>query len=264
MLVTGDKDAYQLVGDNVKIYANKKGISEYEIYGEKEVRRCWACRPEQVIDYMALTGDTSDNVPGVKGIGEKTALKLIAGTAAWTGSTGTSTNVTGKQKETLVREKEMAYLSRDLVTVRTDLPIDLDLGSGLSAASVFATPRERLFQEDGDELDREGFFRRRRGDEGRREVRVKEEQGYRHRAHERGSLQDMIGADTEARGVSPLTRRPPPSPGRGRARGDVLFHQGAGRVVRAAPGAGAFSARSILDPSMALCELMKPLLRTRR
>jgi DNA polymerase I len=123
MLVTGDKDAYQLVGGNVKIYANKKGISDYEVYGEKEVEEMLGVKPGQVIDYMALTGDTSDNVPGVKGIGEKTALKLITSFGSLDGLYERIDEITGKQKETLVREKEMAYLSRDLVTVRTDLPI---------------------------------------------------------------------------------------------------------------------------------------------
>ncbi len=127
MLVTGDKDAYQLVGDSVKIYANKKGISDYELYGPKEVEDMLGVRPDQVIDYMALTGDASDNVPGVKGIGEKTAQKLIASFGSLDGVYEHIDELTGKQKETLVREKDMAYLSRDLVTVRTDLPIQHDI-----------------------------------------------------------------------------------------------------------------------------------------
>lgn len=127
MLVTGDKDAYQLVGKNVKIYANKKGITEYEIYGEKEVEEMLGVKPGQVIDYMALTGDASDNVPGVKGIGEKTAQKLVAEYGSLDGLYGRIGEIRGKQKETLERGKESAYLSRDLVTVRNDLPIHLDL-----------------------------------------------------------------------------------------------------------------------------------------
>lgn len=127
MLVTGDKDAYQLVGEGVRIYANKKGISEYEVYGPKEVEEMLGVRPDQVIDYMALVGDASDNVPGVKGIGEKTAQKLIAEFGSLDGLYGRIDEVRGKQKDTLAREKEMAYLSRDLVTVRTDLPIRHDI-----------------------------------------------------------------------------------------------------------------------------------------
>jgi DNA polymerase-1 len=127
MLVTGDKDAYQLVGGNVKIYANKKGISEYEVYGEKEVEKMLGVRPDQVIDYMALTGDASDNIPGVRGIGEKSAQKLISAFGSLDGVYKSIDRITGKQKELLMREKEMAYLSRDLVTVRTDLPIRHDI-----------------------------------------------------------------------------------------------------------------------------------------
>ncbi|HLB30825.1 MAG TPA: 5'-3' exonuclease H3TH domain-containing protein, partial [Gammaproteobacteria bacterium] len=127
MLVTGDKDAYQLVGGNVKIYANKKGISEYEVYGAKEVEEMLGVRPDQVIDYMALTGDASDNIPGVKGIGEKTAQKLINAFGSLDGLYDRIDEVSGKQKEILIREKDMAYLSRDLVTVRTDLPIRHDI-----------------------------------------------------------------------------------------------------------------------------------------
>ncbi|MBN2078593.1 MAG: DNA polymerase I [Spirochaetes bacterium] len=126
-LVTGDKDAYQLAGEGVRIYANKKGISEFEIYGPGEVEEKLGVRPDQVIDYMALTGDASDNVPGVKGIGEKTAQKLIAAYGSLDGLYDRIDEVKGKLKETLLREKDRAYLSRDLVTLRTDLPLAVDL-----------------------------------------------------------------------------------------------------------------------------------------
>jgi DNA polymerase-1 len=126
-LVTGDKDASQLAGEGVKIYANKKGISEFEIYGPGEVEEKLGVRPDQVIDYMALTGDASDNVPGVKGVGEKTAQKLIAAYGSLDGLYARIDEVKGKLKETLIREKDTAYLSRDLVTLRTDLPLAVDL-----------------------------------------------------------------------------------------------------------------------------------------
>ncbi len=126
-LVTGDKDAYQLAGESVRIYANRKGISEFEIYGPGEVEEKLGVRPEQVIDYMALTGDASDNVPGVKGIGEKTARKLIADYGSLEGLYERIEEVSGKLKETLLRERDLAFLSRDLVTLRTDLPLAVDL-----------------------------------------------------------------------------------------------------------------------------------------
>jgi DNA polymerase-1 len=130
VLVTGDKDAYQLAGGSVRIYANRKGISEYDIYGPKEIEERTGVRPEQVVDYMALAGDTSDNIPGVKGIGEKTAQKLIAAYGSLDNLYAHIDEIKGRTGELLADGKENAYLSRDLATLRTDLPIEPDL-SGL-------------------------------------------------------------------------------------------------------------------------------------
>ncbi len=200
MLVTGDKDAYQLVGGNVKIYANKKGISDYEVYGEKEVEAMLGVKPGQVIDYMALTGDTSDNVPGVKGIGEKTALKLIAAYGSLDGLYGRIDEITGKQKETLVREKEMAYLSRDLVTVRTDLPIHLDI-SDMKFESIpagSAVPYFRAMEMNSIISD---FFKDAAGPAAAERPSVREEKTYRVVRAEK-ELVDMIRAIREAGEVS--------------------------------------------------------------
>ena len=127
VLVTGDKDAYQLVGRNVSIYANKKGITEFEIYDEKAVKEKLGLSPQQVIDYMALTGDTSDNIPGVRGVGEKTAQRLISDYGSLDNIYAHLGEIKGKLKETLKENREMAYLSRDLVTIRTKLPVEIDL-----------------------------------------------------------------------------------------------------------------------------------------
>lgn len=127
VLVTGDKDAYQLVGRNVSIYANKKGITEFEIYDEKAVKEKLGLSPQQVIDYMALTGDTSDNIPGVRGVGEKTAQRLISDYGSLDNIYAHLAEIKGKLKETLKENREMAYLSRDLVTIRTKLPVEIDL-----------------------------------------------------------------------------------------------------------------------------------------
>ena len=126
-LVTGDKDAYQLVNESVRIYANKKGIAEYEIYGPSEIEAMLGIKPHQVPDYMALTGDASDNVPGVKGIGEKTAQKLIATYGSLDNLFANIDSIGGRQKELLLKGKELAYLSKELVTIRTDLPLSLSL-----------------------------------------------------------------------------------------------------------------------------------------
>lgn len=128
-LVTGDKDAYQLLKQNVKIYAASKGISEYEIYDHESIVNKTGLEPDKIIDYMALLGDASDNVPGVKGVGEKTALKLITDYSTLDNIYKHIDELKGKTKELLEAGKDMAYLSRDLVTIRCDVPVDLELDS---------------------------------------------------------------------------------------------------------------------------------------
>ena len=133
VLVTGDKDAYQLLSDkNVSIYAGKKGITEFESIDADTVIEKLGVRPEQIIDYMALTGDAVDNIPGVKGIGEKTASKLLQ-------QYGTLDNIykhlhelTGKIKEQIESQKDSAYLSRQLVTIKTDIPLSLSIEKALT------------------------------------------------------------------------------------------------------------------------------------
>lgn len=127
VLVTGDKDAYQLVDEHVTVYANKKGISEHETYDIDAVKLKLGVEPSQVIQYMALTGDTSDNVPGVKGIGEKTAQKLVSQYGSIDGIYQHIDEIKGKVRENLETHREMAYLSLDLVTIRTDIDLGFTL-----------------------------------------------------------------------------------------------------------------------------------------
>ncbi len=145
MLVTGDKDAYQLVGDNVKVFANKKGISEYEIYDAAGVKNKTGLLPENIIDYMALMGDASDNVPGVKGVGEKTALKLISQYKTLEGLYEHLEEIKGKQKTMLEDSKDMAFLSRDLVTIRTDVDFELDV-EGLTVPDLKSEAAAEYFR----------------------------------------------------------------------------------------------------------------------
>lgn len=123
-LVTGDKDAYQLVDDTVRIYANTKGVSEFTIYDREAVFEKLGIYPEQVIDYMAIVGDTSDNVPGVKGIGPKGAQKLVESFGSLDKVYENIESLKGKQKTQLEECRDEAYLSRDLVTIRRDVPLD--------------------------------------------------------------------------------------------------------------------------------------------
>ncbi len=126
-LVTGDKDAYQLIHDNVRIYASSKGISEYEIYDREGVINKVGLPPEKIIDYMALMGDTSDNVPGIKGIGEKTALKLISEYGTLENLFDNADSIKGKTGELIKNGRDSAILSRELVTIRRDVPIDMKI-----------------------------------------------------------------------------------------------------------------------------------------
>ena len=131
MLVTGDKDAYQLVNDNVKIYANKKGITDFELYDRDAVINKLGITPEQITDYMALMGDASDNIPGVQGIGEKTAQKLIQEYSSIDNLYNHLNDIKGKIKEYLADKKDMAYLSKNLVTIRTDIPLEINLNDAM-------------------------------------------------------------------------------------------------------------------------------------
>lgn len=127
ILVTGDKDAYQLVNDNVKIYANTKGISEHIIYDNDKVKEKLGVTPEQIIDYMALVGDTADNVPGVKGVGAKTAEKLINQYGSLDGVYEHIDEIKGANQKKLIENKENAYLSKELVTIKKDLELDFKI-----------------------------------------------------------------------------------------------------------------------------------------
>ncbi len=133
VLVTGDKDAYQLLGDkNVSIYAGKKGITEFESIDADAVVQKLGVKPEQIIDYMALTGDAVDNIPGVKGIGEKTASKLLQQYETLDNIYTHLHELTGKIKEQIESQKDSAYLSRQLVTIKTDIPLPFPIEKALT------------------------------------------------------------------------------------------------------------------------------------
>lgn len=127
VVVTGDKDALQLVTDRVKVFDPNRGDNG-TWYGRAEVRERYGVGPEGIIDIFALMGDSSDNVPGVKGVGEKTARKLLEEHGTLDGVYAHLDTVKGKLKERLQTERDMAYLSRRLVTIDTGvaLPFGLD------------------------------------------------------------------------------------------------------------------------------------------
>lgn len=129
-IVTGDRDALQLVSENIRVMYNKKGITEIEDYTLENVRKKYQVEPEQLIDIKALTGDKSDNIPGVPGIGEKTAIALIKEFGSLEEVLANIDKVSGKKrKENLTKHKEDAVLSKRLATIITDVPIEIDFDS---------------------------------------------------------------------------------------------------------------------------------------
>lgn len=124
LIVSGDKDMLQVVSDNVKVALTRKGISEVEPYGPKEIEERYGLRPEQIIDLKGLMGDTSDNIPGVPGIGEKTALKLLHQYGSVEEVLAHTDEMKGKMKENLVNHAEDARMSKKLATIFYEVPVE--------------------------------------------------------------------------------------------------------------------------------------------
>ena len=125
-LVTSDKDLLQLVSERVRLFSPASRGEDYNWVGPDQVREMWGVDPNQIRDVLALMGDSSDNVPGVPGVGEKTAVELIS----QFGTFDAMYERLGEVKRDSLRKKlgenrELALLSRDLVTVRTDCPLNL-------------------------------------------------------------------------------------------------------------------------------------------
>ena len=129
-MVSGDKDFMQLITEKVKMYAVGKSGMGPEITSFPEVEKKFGCTPDKVIDVLGLMGDTSDNVPGVEGIGPKTASKLIAEYGSIEGIYEQIDSMKkSKNKERLIEQKERALLSKELVTIHLDVPIEYDFES---------------------------------------------------------------------------------------------------------------------------------------
>ena len=126
IIVTGDTDTLQLVDDQVKVFTMRKSIKDTVLYGPKEVEAKYGFLPNQLIEYKGLAGDSSDNIPGVKGVGAKTATDLIQKYGNLEGVYQNLDATKGKMRENLERDKEQAFLSRILGTIRCDVDIALD------------------------------------------------------------------------------------------------------------------------------------------
>ena len=145
-IVTGDRDALQLASDNIKVVITKKGVSETAIYNKESFIEEFGITPTQYIDVKGLMGDKSDNIPGVPGVGEKTAFKLIATYGSMEGVLSNINEISGKKlKENLETYSEQAIFSKKLATIMTEVPIDFDLEDIKSQENYNRDELKKLF-----------------------------------------------------------------------------------------------------------------------
>ena len=127
VIFTGDKDELQLASDNIRIIFTKRGISEFEEYDEAAMIEKYGFTPTQFIDYKGLMGDSSDNIPGIPGVGEKTASKLIIEYGSIENLIANADSISNeKLKAKIIDNQDIAIMSKRLATIVTDVPIDID------------------------------------------------------------------------------------------------------------------------------------------
>ena len=125
IIVSGDKDLTQLASDNITVYYTKRGVTEIDYYTPEFINEKYGLTPQQIVDMKGLMGDKSDNIPGIPGVGEKTAIKLLTEYETVESVLENIDNISGKKlKERLTEGKEEAILSKKLATIFTDVPVD--------------------------------------------------------------------------------------------------------------------------------------------
>lgn len=129
MLLTGDRDALQLVREGCDLLFTRKGITETILFDPATVREYFGVTPEQVTDWKGLMGDASDNIPGVPGVGEKTAVKLLNEYGTLENVLANAENIKGKLGEKIRDNKEQAVFSKQLATIRPEAPVQVDFAS---------------------------------------------------------------------------------------------------------------------------------------
>jgi len=127
VLISGDRDLLQLISPTCRVWLTQKGLTEIADLDEDGLNEKFGIKPYQVIEMKSIMGDTSDNIPGVKGIGEKTALKLISEYGNLDNIYLNIDNISGRTKTLLQEQKELAYISKRLATIKTDCELDFEL-----------------------------------------------------------------------------------------------------------------------------------------
>lgn len=127
IIITGDKDSLQLINSNTDVWLTKKGVTEIKVMNEQTLKEEMGLEPSQIIELKSLMGDSSDNIPGVGGVGEKTALDLLHKFENLDGVYNNLDKLKGKLLEKIENDKENAYLSKTLATINTNVDIDVKL-----------------------------------------------------------------------------------------------------------------------------------------
>ncbi len=155
VIITGDRDSFQLVDETTSVYFTKRGISDVDVFDISNFKEKTGITPSQIIDLKSLMGDSSDNIPGVPGVGEKTALNLVS-------TYGTLENVydnlqdqKGKLYEKLESAKDLAFLSKTLATINVNVPIDFDFES-----ATYEFPFSSEVKREFSNLEFRGFLKR--------------------------------------------------------------------------------------------------------
>jgi DNA polymerase-1 len=130
IILSGDLDTLQLINQHTKVYILKKGVKETILYDERAVRERYGLPPEQLIDFKALKGDPSDNIPGVPGIGEKTAIKLIKEFGSLENLYSSLTGLNQPLRAKLEEYKDQAFFSKNLAKINQNIEIDFDFKKG--------------------------------------------------------------------------------------------------------------------------------------
>ncbi|MGG5254813.1 DNA polymerase I [Neobacillus sp. SM06] len=150
-VISGDKDLTQLSSDHITVGITRKGITDIEEYTPEHIKEKYGLSPQQIIDMKGLMGDTSDNIPGVPGVGEKTAIKLLKEFSNVENLLNSVDQVSGKKlQEKLIEFKDQAIMSKELATIERQAPVEIELSEleyeGFEREKVLALFKELGFQ----------------------------------------------------------------------------------------------------------------------
>ncbi len=165
-IITGDRDCLQLITNTTSVWLTHKGITDIKEVNLNNIQQQYGLTPEQIIEFKALAGDSSDNIPGIAGIGEKTAISLLNQYQNVDNIFANIQNLKGKQKEKIEQGKDMCYISKTLATIKTDCNISFNLNN-CTYEFPFNSKTKELFEryEFNSLLKRESLFCEKKSDE---------------------------------------------------------------------------------------------------